>query len=199
MSATNRLGLPRHDRDFYETPRHAIDLLLAKLGITSATDAYIIDPGSGVGAIASRIAEVAPKASVRGIEIHAPHVEQCRQTRENSVAWECADWLAWRPDGPPDYVIGNPPYGPKSDINLAEKFIRQALDVVGKKGIVAMLLRATYLIPKRRSSLREKFGLPERWDLERRPSFNGSGTDACDYSWHVWGRGKSGGKWCVLR
>lgn len=93
----------------------------------------------------------------------------------------------------------NPPRGGLivDDAALAEKCVRKALQIAGKKGIVAMLLRESYMIPGVRKALRNDFGLPDRHALERRPSFNGSGTDACDYAWHVWSP-KKGGRWSVL-
>ncbi len=84
------------------------------------------------------------------------------------------------------------------DAELAEKFTRKALAIAGKKGTVALLLRDNYLVPQTRRALRTDFGpLPDRLALERRPSFNGSGTDACDYAWHIWSPKRSG-KWSVL-
>jgi predicted RNA methylase len=198
VSATNRNGLARHAGDFYETPDEAIDVVLDALGITADFDGYIVDPGTGTGAIANRVALRAPKADVRGIEVNPELLEAARTLRLSGVAWEQADWLEWQVDGTPDFVIGNPPYGPKSDRHLAEKFIRKALAVAGKKGTVAMLLRDNYLIPKSRRLLRKDFGMPDKFQLERRPSFNGSGTDATDYAWHVW-RPKQAGRYFIVQ
>lgn len=197
MSATNRNGLARHEGDFYETPGPAIDVILDALGIGADFDGYVIDPGTGTGAIAHRVAERAPRADVRGIERNGELLAVAREKRAQGVAWEQHDWLAWQSDGTPDLIIGNPPYGPKSDPHLAEKFIRKALAVAGKKATVAMLLRSSYLIPKSRRLLRTDFGLPDKYELERRPSFNGSGTDATAYAWHVW-RPKQAGKYFIV-
>lgn len=191
MSATNRNGLARQPNDFYETPAWAVDAVLDVLGITDAFDGYVVDPGCGNGAIASRVAQRAPKADVRGIEKDETLLEQARSTREASIAWELGDWLSWQADGVPDLVIGNPPY------KLADDFVKKALAVTAKKGIVAMLLRSTFLVPKARRELRKLAGLPNKFELERRPSFNGSGTDATEYAWIVWSP-KGGGRWSVI-
>jgi len=219
MSATNRNGLERHEHDFYETPTWAIDAILDVLGIGPEWDGYAVDPGTGTGAIAHRIAERAPKADVRGIELVPELLEQAKTTRAASIAWENASWLTWTPDGTPDLIVANPPYqlthwdpnkvvmkkgkdtGERGGIviddpNYAEKFIRKALEVAGKKGTVAMLLRENYFAPKTRRALRT-LGLPDMHTLEKRPSFNGSGTDATDYSWFVWAS-KKGGRWDVI-
>lgn len=197
MSSTNRHGLQRHENDFYETPAWAVDLVLDALGIGPDFEGYVIDCGAGTGSIANRVVEVTPKADVRGIEKDPNLVAKALVTRAPTVAWEVADWLTWQADGVPDLIIANPPYGPKSDRHLAEKFIRKAFAVSGKKTTICMLLRATYLIPKTRRLLRKEFGKPDRLELERRPSFNGSGCDSCDYAWHVWSPKRSG-KWTVL-
>lgn len=221
MSATNRGGLQRHEFDFYETPDEAIDTVLDVLGIDANFDGYAVDAGCGNGAIAGRIAGRAPNADVRGIEKNPDLIERAKEKRLVSVAWECADWLTWQSDGTPDLVVANPPYqlthwdpekvvmkkgkptGERGglvydDRHYAEKFIRKALEVAGKKGTVAMLLRENYLVPKTRRKLREEFGIPNIHALERRPSFNGSGTDATDYAWFIWGP-KRAGKWSVLQ
>jgi methylase of polypeptide subunit release factors len=220
MSATNRGGLGRHEHDFYETPSWAIDVALDALGITAAFDGYVIDCGTGTGAIAHRVAERAPRADVRGLEREHDLLERARSVRAAGIAWEEADWLTWTADGPADLIIANPPYQlthfdpakvvmkkgkPTGELggivvddpDYAEKFIRKALEVAGKKGTVAMLLRENYLVPKTRRALRADFGKPDIIALERRPSFNGSGTDACDYAWIVWSP-KRAGKWSVL-
>ncbi len=219
MSATNRNGLKRHEGDFYETPAWCIDLILDELGLGPSFEGYVIDPGSGTGAIAERVAKRCPRADVQGIEKNPELVAKAKASRLPSVAFDCASFLTYTPDGVADLVIGNPPYQemrwdpnkivvkkgkPTGEIGgfvcvdpaLAEKFIRRALEVTSRKGRVAMLLRGTFMVPKVRREFR---ALPcDLFFLERRPSFNGSGCDATDYAWTVWGP-KSGGKWKVLR
>lgn len=190
MSATNRNGLKRQPNDFYETPAWAIDVVLDVLGVNEEFDGYAIDPGSGTGAIAQRIAERAPKADVRGIELDATLLERAKTVRSASIAWEHGDWLSWSPDGVPDLIVANPPY------SIAELFVRKALEVAGKKGIVAMLLRQGWVSGKKRRAFWRDFKA-DFHPLERRPSFNGSGTDATDYAWFVWGP-KRGGRWSLL-
>lgn len=202
MSATNRNGLARQPNDFYETPAWAIDAALDYLRIGSEFDGYVIDPGCGTGAIAERVAARAPKADVRGVEKDEACLEKAKVSRAPGIAWELADWLTWQPDGFPDLVIANPPY------KVADAFVRKALEVAGyplheprgpcrgyvagKKATVAMLLRSTFLTPKKRRPLRKDFGLPDKLELERRPSFNRSGTDATEYAWLIWSPKRAG-------
>lgn len=191
MSATNRGGLARQPNDFYETPGWAIDAVLDHLGIGPDFDGYVIDPGSGTGAIAERVARRAPKADIRGVEQDEGLLATAKASRADGIAWEQADWLTWQPDGVPDLVIANPPY------KIADAFVRKALEVAGKKATVAMLLRSTFLVPKARRPLRKEFGLPDKLELERRPSFNRSGTDATEYAWLIWSP-KRAGRWLVF-
>lgn len=186
MSATNRKGIARQPGDFYETPGWAVDVALNVLGIGPEYTGYVVDPGCGTGAISQRVAERAPRADVRGIEKNHELLATARACRADTIAWEEADWLTWQPDGVPDLVIANPPY------KIGEAFCRKALETVGKRGVVAMLMRSTFLIPKVRRSLRDDFGLPDKYELEKRPSFNRSGTDATEYAWLVWSPKKAG-------
>lgn len=208
MSSTNRGGLARHTGDFYETPAWAIELLLAELGVDAAFEGYVVDPGSGSGAIAHRIALTCPKSDVVGVEMNEELVKTARAcllepSPPINLVFEVADFLSWKAAGPVDLVVGNPPYGKRltdegerTDDKAAEKFITRALGITSKKGTVAMLLRASYLVPKSRRELRS---LPcDILYLESRPSFNGSGCDSTDYAWFVWGP-KRGGKWKVLQ
>lgn len=220
MSATNRHGLARQPGDFYETPAAAIDVVLDVLKLDASFSGYVLDVGAGTGAIAQRVAARCPHADVRAIELNEELVEEGKRARISTIAWDAADFLSWEADGIPQLVIGNPPYqkghfdptAPRmksgkptgefgvwvvDDVHLAEKFVRRALELVGKKGTVAMLLRENFLVPKRRRALREESGVPDIFALERRPSFNGSGTDACDYAWFVWRPGRRG-LWTVL-
>lgn len=191
MSATNRNGLARQPGDFYETPVWAIDVVLDALRVGPDFTGYVVDPGCGTGAIAQRLAERAPRADVRGIELNPELLATAKACRSETIAWEQGDWLTWKPDGAPDLVIANPPY------KIGESFCRKALEVVAKRGTVAMLMRSTFLIPKARRELRASYGLPDKYELEKRPSFNRSGTDATEYAWIVW-HPKRAGRYSVV-
>lgn len=190
MSATNRNGLARHPNDFYETPAWCVDLVLDELGLNADYQGYVIDPGSGTGAIAQRVAIRSPKADVQGVELTQELADKARGLRVPSIAFDVADFKTWEGDGQADLVIGNPPF---SD---AEAFVRKSLELVKAKGSVAMLLRLGWASGK----IRRAFWAEHKADiciLERRPSFNGSGCDACDYAWFVWGP-KRTGRWSRL-
>lgn len=205
MSSTNRGGLSRAPGDFYETPEWAVNLVLDELGIGPDFEGYVVDPGSGSGAISLCVAKRAPKADVVGVEASSLLVSDARAKAPENVVFERADFLTWKASGPVDLVIGNPPYGKRltdegegerTDDRAAEKFILHSLELAAKKASVAMLLRASFLVPRIRRELR---GLPcDILYLESRPSFNGSGCDSTDYAWFVYGP-KRGGKWKVLQ
>jgi len=190
MSATNRNGLARQPGDFYETPAWAIDVVLDELGIGPDFDGYAIDPGTGTGAIAHRLAERCPRADIRGVEKNPELLATARACRADGIAWEESDWITWQPDGTPDLIVCNPPYGD------AERFVRKALTVAGKRGTVAMLLRQGWVSGKKRRDFWRQYKA-DFMALEKRPSFNRSGTDATDYAWFVWGP-KRGGRWSIL-
>jgi predicted RNA methylase len=204
MSATNRGGLSRAFGDFYETKPEAVRPLLDELRLDAAWEGYAVDAGSGTGAIADCIARRCTRADIRGIEASIGLVHVARKVRAPTVVFEHADFLTWKPEGPVDLCIFNPPYGKRitvdgherTDEKTAEKFVRRALEIVGKRGTVAALLRGSFMVPKVRRELRN-LGEPDLLFLEKRPSFVAKGTDATDYAWHVWGP-KRGGKWKVL-
>lgn len=204
MSATNRGGLERAPGDFYQTPTWCVDALIPELGLPKEWEGYAVDPGSGTGAIAERVAWHFPRAEVRGVEANPRLVEVARGLRNDRIVFEEADFLTWKAEAAVDLIIGNPPYGKRltiegerTDDKAAEKFIIRALELASKKAHVAMLLRASYLVAKVRRELRAHHHPCDILFLETRPSFNGSGCDSTDYAWFVWGP-KRGGKWKVL-
>lgn len=203
MSATNRGGLSRARGDFYSTPSWAVDLLVKELGLDASYAGYVVDPGSGSGAISHRLAEILPLADIRGIEADEQLCEVARAVASDTCIFEHADFLSWRPDGEIDLVIGNPPYGQRlvdgasiQDRMTAEMFVRHALEIAPRRATVAMLMRVGFAATRSRRDLRTAHPF-DLFLLESRPSFNGSGTDACDYAWFVWGP-RRGGRFQVL-
>jgi hypothetical protein len=76
-------------------------------------------------------------------------------------------------------VVTNPPFS--QSLEFVEACLRRA-------PIVVMLLRLNWLASQKRNPfLREH--TPSVYILPRRPSFTGTGTDATDYAWFVWGMG----------
>lgn len=191
LSATNRKGLARQPHDFYETPSGVVDLVLEELRLGPAYDGFVVDPGSGMGAVAEAVARRCPLATVQGVEVQENLVLACREKGVSSVGYEHADFLKWRPTTLPDLVIGNPPF------KHALEFVSKALQIVKPAGRVALLLPQGFRGGHGRY-LFHQANPAEEIVIVPRPSFNGSGVDSTEYSWFVWG-GKKGGTWRVRR
>ena len=179
MSSTNR-GAKRVKNDFYETPSWCVEAILPHLPKYQT----VLDPCAGQGAILRAFERHALR--LRAIEIN-PELE-----RVSTINWLCADALSestlWQL---PDLVLMNPPF------SKAEAFVRRALDEVrGNNGTVCALLRLGFLASKKRADFL-RVNPPDVYVLSKRPSFNGEGTDSCDYGWFTWGPGR-GGRWFVL-
>jgi hypothetical protein len=88
------------------------------------------------------------------------------------------DFLALTtPPEPADFfIITNPPY------SLAESFIKHGLRIAEKS---AWLLRLNFLGGGRNEFHRKHN--PGIFILPNRPSFNGWGSDACEYGWFLYG------------
>lgn len=90
-------------------------------------------------------------------------------------------------------VLGNPPYGGRTD--LAARFVRHALTLVPKGGRVCMLLRLPWMCGgefhhQRSTWLRAN--MPSKIiAFDKRPSFDGNGTDGTDYAWFIWVKGEN--------
>ena len=85
-----------------------------------------------------------------------------------------------------DAVIGNPPY------SHAEQHVRHGLYLVRTGGIVAYLLRLNFLAADERYAFRNTFPVWRVYTLQERPSFTGTGSDACEYALFVWRKGYAG-------
>lgn len=190
MSATNRKGLARQPHDFYETPTWAIEAILDELRLNSETDGVIVDAGAGTGAIAERVAYRCPKADLYLVELQQELAGRAIARNIPTANVVVEDFRKWVAPAGVTHVIMNPPYC------HAETFVRRALELVGSKGTVVALLRLGFLAAQCRRALHTDHPSTV-YVLPRRPSFNGSGTDATDYGWFVWGP-RHGGKWRLL-
>jgi len=183
MTATNR-GSGRDPRDFYRTPKWAVEALLGLEDIRG----NILDPGCGDGAILSVLSEREDVEGALGVELDpglaSRAVEAGALGRLDVVT---GDFLEYAEKVSPhrafDAVVGNPPY------RLAADFARASLGCVRPGGKVALLLRLNFLgsSRKRLDLVGTGSALVHVVVLSRRPSFTGDGkTDATDYAWFVW-------------
>lgn len=190
MTATNRSG-DRPALDFARTPGWVTRAILPHLGEPSA----VLDLGCGDGAIGVelRAAWGSSRLHMIGIEIDAARADVARSSGVYD-ATITRDALTTRVSECEDLVIANPPF------SLAAEFYRVAVESVRRGGLIAFLLRATWMVPAARAGI----PLPDLHLLRRRPSFRtsakGSSTDSSEYAWHLWRAGDPmhGGHWSVL-
>lgn len=183
MSATNR-GAERHKDDFYRTPSWATDAVLPHLPLSGR----VLEPSAGDGGIVARLLLAGvQREDVLGYEIDQERAAACAGL---GVAVRIADFLQAVPEQVA-LVVTNPPY------RLAQEFIDAALRwVEASGGTVAMLLRVNFLGGQKRASF-HRAKPADIYVLPRRPSFTGSGTDACEYAWMVWSPTR-GNRWHIL-
>jgi len=189
VSATNRSAV-RHADDFYRTPDWVVRALLE----SEPLHGPILEPACGDGSIISQILEsgVCRPELLVGVEIHRARAESAAANRWGSrVVWgnfleglDCWQHIEPRPCA----IITNPPY------RHAAAFIRRSLEVVQPGGKVCMLLRLNFLgsSRKRLDVVGADSGLSRVIVLAKRPSFTGTGTDACEYAWMIWIKGYRG-------
>lgn len=193
MSSTNR-GEERDPLDFAKTPAWAVRALLPHLG----RPLNITDLGCGDGAIGITLREAwGPGQSINGFDADEGRADAAQASGAYDDALHL-DILAADFD-PDDHcgaelVISNPPFA------NAASFLRVAVAMVRPGGLVAFLLRATWVVPATRAHIPQ----PDLLFLRRRPSFKksakGNSTDSADYAWHLWrvGDPMHGGRWAVL-
>ncbi len=184
MSSTNR-GAKRVKNDFYETPSWCVEAILPHLPIGGT----VLDPCAGRGAILR--ACPASFDCRMAIEINKDMEYDLRTiaTGEFDLWIDDALSLSFWPKA--DLVLMNPPF------SKAETFVRMALsEQRAYHGTTCALLRLGFLASKKRADFL-RANPPDVYVLSKRPSFNGEGTDSCDYGFFVWGPGR-GGRWFVL-
>lgn len=191
MSATNRAKRSgektlRQANDHYETPPWCVDAIAPHIGYLNGHTS-ILDPCCGKGALLNVIGSQYPCCKTIGIEIDEARAIHARHhgPKFRDVLWRDALTPGAWPKA--ELVITNPPY------SHAEAFVRRAFEECVP--IVCMLLRLNFLGSKKRAAF-WKDHPADIFVLPKRPSFTGSGTDATEYAWFLWG-GK-GNHWWIL-
>ena len=152
-------GAERAPRDAYYTPRPVVEALLPHLRLGPGH--LILEPAVGDGAIADVMQRTG--ANVVGLDIS-----------------EGADYLTWTPQKRPDLIITNPPFSQAQA--FAEKALRES-------DCVIILERLDFLGAACRLAFWQANPPTHLFALVPRPSFNGAGTDSCNYGWFCWDRG----------
>lgn len=155
--------------DQYFTPTTAVQSLLEELRPFIVDRATVYDPAAGSGQLVLAATKVYPNAIVAGMEI------------DDSLCNEVivhGDFLSNIELPTPTLYLSNPPYF------RALPFMRK---MVAQGGMVAGLLRLSFLASKTRY-LWWKANPPSAIRiLSKRPSFTGDGrTDNSEYAWFLW-------------
>lgn len=130
----------------------------------------VLEPSCGGGAFVRTLRQIAPCAQIIGVDAdpEAAGLQACD-------VGHVADFLSVSPAA--DVVVGNPPY------RQAEAHIEHA---IGLAPDVGMLVRMMLLAGVKRRSFWRAYPPASVHVIVPRPSFTGSGTDACDYMWVRW-------------
>lgn len=180
MSAANRKGVVRETLDRYYTPD---DLARACVRVIPREFRLIIEPSVGGGAFARACRERVYKPHIIGVDLDpgAAGFSVCDDI--HVCDWLDVDPFTVHKSTRDRLVIGNPPY------SSAEQHIVHALEVAGRGGMVATVLRLNFLAGKARGVGFWRNNPPSIVHvLSRRPSFTGGGSDATDYGFFIWDR-----------
>jgi len=170
----------RHESEFYATPRWTVHRLLEALHLPGGN---WLEPGAGEGDLIRAVAEKRDDVRWTALELRPeckPHLDKLKPRPEIIITDKFIG--APEPEKPLrghrfDVAFGNPPF------SLAIEFIRECFEVADR---VVFLLRLNFLATSSRSTFMRTY-CPDIYILPQRPSFNGTGTDAQEYAWFVWG------------
>lgn len=117
-------------KGFVPTPSETVDLMVGRLFLNRrpATDALVLDPGCGHGEFIEGIVRWCAKhranvPRIVGIESNPKHVEiaRARFGKCSSVEIRGSDFLTDDQRGTYDFIVGNPPYVPITELSEREK------------------------------------------------------------------------------
>ena len=153
----------RAANDFYPTPAWVTQLLLNRLSFRD--DDVFLEPAAGAMDIYNLV----------------PLPEERKKFAELSSG---INYLTTDKDLKADVIITNPPF------SLFEAFIHTAIHRdLSPTGTMAMLLRVNALGGNLRREFWRIYRPTNMLVITPRPSFDGAGTDSCEYAWFVWDRG----------
>ena len=169
-SGSRPLG-QRRAADRYPTPAPLARYLVGLLP-ELALSGRVLEPSCGAGAWLEAVWSTGWRGELLGVDIEPdPSVDLVADFLRDEI-----------PDGW-DLVLGNPPY------SLAEPFVRRSLELVKVGGLVAFLLRLSFLESRKRLPLWSEHRLDRVHVLAERPSFTEDGrSDSAAYALFVWRR-----------
>lgn len=132
------------------------------------------EPHAGAGSFAYALARANVFVYASDLSVNAPETDELEA--HGIAGWKSGHnalngW--WCDDGPPDWIVGNPPF------SEAEEHVR-ALLPIARYG-VALITRQSFTATARRADLARQVW--QVWPINPRPSFTPDGkTDACEYN-----------------
>ncbi|HWS31034.1 MAG TPA: hypothetical protein VN512_13090 [Clostridia bacterium] len=170
--------MSRQDKDYYPTPRWAIDLLLDNYQLQ---EGWILEPCAGNGVICAALRDHAGwDGSISAVEIRA---EEQTALEEHCDEVYINDFLKL-PKGcfgaAPGTIITNPPF------SCAKEIIEHSFEIADERTETIMLLRLGWLETKDRYDFWRKHSNVSLITLRDRPKFVGNGTDFAAYGWFIW-------------
>jgi len=169
-------------KGFVPTPNNVVDLMVTKLfhGANPSPEDTILDPGCGTGAFIEGIIRWCEKKSlplpkIIGIESDLRHISEAREKFKAfpSVEIRHEDFLTAK-HGKFNYIVGNPPYVPITQLSEVEKnlyrtlfktahnrfdlyilFFEQAMESLKKNGRLVFITPEKFLYVSTASPLRQ--------------------------------------------
>jgi DNA polymerase I-like protein with 3'-5' exonuclease and polymerase domains len=130
-----RMDHPRHPADLYETPPEAVEMLLEHVPL----EGPVLEPSAGRGAIVTALRQ-------RGLQVHASDLFD--HGAEPTLAIRTGvDFLSITSMSGCRSIVMNPPF------KDAESHVRHALQLLPDGGVLAVLLRMTWIAAKARDDL----------------------------------------------
>lgn len=184
MSAKGR-GTTVEPNEYYATPAKAVHQLLGHVDLPGGR---WLEPGAGSGSIIRAVNQVRQDVDWTAVELNPRMKQRLVKTKARTII---ANFLHTFVTGKFDLALGNPPF------SLAAYFLEHSMQLAPQ---VVLLLRLNWLgSSSKRRWIFDRYGVPDLFVLEDRPSFVGQGTDATDYAWMRWKRGGQKGTTQIIR
>lgn len=133
---------------FYSTPVAVTDAMV-RLAAVDRQDAglRILEPSAGTGALALRVMEAFPAATMHCVEVDPERSVACERVEEKGIAavW-CSDFRTWARDSVSyDLVVMNPPFVVEDDAAAWMIHVRLAYNLLARHGVLVAVLPNSYV------------------------------------------------------
>lgn len=183
------MATKRSPYDFYPTPKYAIEALMDTLSRYNINlGDKILEPCAGDGALLKSLWH--PGAKIQAYDIDESHLPQLREHMDDGdiICYGTKDilTLTQKEFDAFDAIVTNPPFSITQEI-LEHLLSLRAKSAWGSNMHIIILQRLGFLGSQKRHDFWNKYPPDAVWALSKRPSFTGTGTDAHEYGWFIWG------------